>query len=153
MGYIPLDSSGPDVNNRTQPEQAGRDGGEGDNDSREEASSPVTSTSGAATDGVSSAGREDPKEPLRWWLEVVGAGEVSPANRREDTVHCSGRLHRAQHSSQLSRDTVQGALHNCWAQACCGWRGSTSRVQRGRQGKRFFLGTPRYDIPFMLCTY
>lgn len=84
MGYIPLDSSDPDANSGTQPEQAVRVGGEGDDDSRQEALPPVAGTSGAVTNGVSSTGREEAEEPLRWWLEVVGAGEVSPTNLRGD---------------------------------------------------------------------
>lgn len=91
---IPIDSGDPDVySSGSQPEQAGGDGGGGDDISREETSPPIAGTSGAravgdpavtaeqcreGTDGVPSTGREETEEPLRWWLEVVGAGEVSP---------------------------------------------------------------------------
>lgn len=99
MNIIPIGSSGADVNSGHQPEQAGRGGGEGgdESNSREELSPPIAAgvSEGAAevggsavtvvaeqcregTEAAASVEREETEGPLRWWLEIVGAGEVSP---------------------------------------------------------------------------
>ena len=104
--YIHVNSSGP------QPEQVGRDGGGGDDNSREEVSPPIAGTSGMeaeggpavtaeqcreGTDAASFVGRAETEEPLRWWLEVVGAGEVTLINLRgrlvcyNDSLLCARR--------------------------------------------------------------